>query len=247
MPQLETSEARRILGRRVSGAPAEGDVLSLVGGEWVPGPPTSGGGGGGGGGSASGSLPVGTVFDWFRPSASFPIPAGTQICDGSAITVGPYAGFNVPDERGRFRRGVSNPDSYFGVTNVGGSQIHRHNTPLLPHTHLLDSVPPHVHGIPLEPASIGRTGFESDYNPNANAPPAQGLTGGAGPGPGGHDHNVQFPAHNHGGSSGEATPSGGQAFTGVVHNPGGGAQDQVSNYEFHLPPYHGYIVLMQVE
>lgn len=76
-------------------------------------------------GPASG-VPVGTVLDWWRPDASFPVPTGFQICDGSVVndSDSPLNGKAVPNLQDKFIRGVTDPNQ-IGV--AAGADYHNHS------------------------------------------------------------------------------------------------------------------------
>jgi hypothetical protein len=76
-------------------------------------------------GSASG-VPVGTVIDWWRPDASFQVPAGFQICDGSVVSDpdSPLSGKTLPNLLNKFIRGVTDPNQ-IGV--IAGADYHTHS------------------------------------------------------------------------------------------------------------------------
>ena len=65
-----------------------------------------------------GVVPQGAIIDWWRPDASYPVPAGYQICDGSAIVAGSWKGKPLPNLTNKFIRGVTDP-SQIGAS--GGS------------------------------------------------------------------------------------------------------------------------------
>lgn len=70
-------------------------------------------------------LPIGAVIDWWRPNATFPIPDGFAIADGSAVSDArsPINGATLPDFRGRFVKGAQDVGS-IGAT--GGANQHSH-------------------------------------------------------------------------------------------------------------------------
>jgi hypothetical protein len=72
-------------------------------------------------------VPVGTVIDWYRPTAETPVPAGWKVMDGTAIDdpQSPMFGVVVPDMSGKFARGV--PASDQGAIGAsGGANQHDH-------------------------------------------------------------------------------------------------------------------------
>jgi hypothetical protein len=72
-------------------------------------------------------VPVGTVIDWYRPSAGTPVPAGWKVMDGTAVNdpQSPMFGVVVPDMTGKFARGVASSDQG-AVGATGGSNQHDH-------------------------------------------------------------------------------------------------------------------------
>ena len=75
-------------------------------------------------------VPIGTILDWWRPNASWPLPAGYMICDGSAVDEprSPLNGMKLPDLTGKFILGVTDINS-IGI--AGGNSAHRHQVPLV--------------------------------------------------------------------------------------------------------------------
>ncbi len=75
-----------------------------------------------------GSVPVGTVIDWYRPTAGTAVPAGWKIMDGTVVNdpASPMHGLTVPDMTGKFTRGVS-AGSQASIGATGGSDSHDHS------------------------------------------------------------------------------------------------------------------------
>jgi hypothetical protein len=77
-----------------------------------------------------GSVPIGTVIDWWRPNANFPIPEGFQICDGSLISnsKSPMQGHNTPSLDNRVVVGSVDPNASAasGGMGTGGKYTHNH-------------------------------------------------------------------------------------------------------------------------
>jgi uncharacterized coiled-coil protein SlyX len=73
------------------------------------------------------AVPVGTVIDWYRPSAATPVPAGWKVMDGTAVddAQSPMLGVIVPDMTGKFARGVAASDQG-AVGAAGGANQHDH-------------------------------------------------------------------------------------------------------------------------
>jgi hypothetical protein len=73
----------------------------------------------------AGDVPIGGVIDWWRPNATFPIPTGYQVADGSTVTDSrsPLAGTALPDLRNKFVRGANDPTV---IGQTGGSAQHTH-------------------------------------------------------------------------------------------------------------------------
>jgi hypothetical protein len=77
--------------------------------------------------SAAPPIPIGVILDWWRPDASWQVPEGYAICDGSRIDdpYSPLNGYTLPDLTGKFIRGVTD------VTTIGapgGSEKHQHSS-----------------------------------------------------------------------------------------------------------------------
>ncbi len=90
------------------------------------------------------AVPLGTVIEWWRPNASFPVPEGYVICDGSTVTdpESPYDGVALPDLIDNFVRGVTdtaligetfdgNHDHVFDPPQVTSSEDGAHTHPLI--------------------------------------------------------------------------------------------------------------------
>lgn len=74
----------------------------------------------------SAGVPIGTVIDWWRPNANFPIPDGYAIADGTVVVdqASPFVGQALPDLRGRFARGATN---LANIGEAGGADMHGHS------------------------------------------------------------------------------------------------------------------------
>lgn len=181
--------------------------------------------------SAPGTVPIGTVIDWWRPGPNTPIPAGWAVCDGSPITdpLSDLVGELTPPLVGRFVRGLDpalvTPSSYgIGATtslpDIGGNPAVD-----LTHSHTIDPDGSHRHTVPAQTVS---TTFET-LGDATRTPPAPAYYGGP---YGDHKHDVEIPAidtdargnHDHGGATGSAA---------------------LGNVEV-LPPYVGMLKLMRV-
>lgn len=77
--------------------------------------------------AAPGEVPIGTVIDWWRPDAAWPVPDGYQVCDGSTVTDATSPLFNValPDLTGKFVMGVTTVNN---IGTTGGADSHNHQT-----------------------------------------------------------------------------------------------------------------------
>lgn len=85
-------------------------------------------------------VPVGAIIPWYAPSDSFALPTGFQVCDGSKIESGIYAGYDTPNLVNKFLMGTTH--SAIGTIS-GGSNTHN-----LAHSHAVDiahSHPAHKH------------------------------------------------------------------------------------------------------
>lgn len=94
---------------------------------------------------ATPTVPIGTILDWYRPTATTPVPDGFKICDGSLITdpASPFNGQNAPNLIDRFTYGVDS--SRIGQS---GGQIDANNPSVnLAHDHTYTDVPSHTHTI----------------------------------------------------------------------------------------------------
>jgi hypothetical protein len=81
---------------------------------------------------ATGKVPVGGVVDWYRPNASFPIPDGYMIADGSIVTdsESPLLNETLPDLRSKFVRGAAALNE-IGATGGLASHSHGANLPAI--------------------------------------------------------------------------------------------------------------------
>ncbi len=75
-------------------------------------------------------VPVGTIIDWYRPSAATALPDGWEYADGSVVADGasPFNGATKPDLREKFTRGVSDMTTNADVGVSGGADSHSHWT-----------------------------------------------------------------------------------------------------------------------
>jgi hypothetical protein len=107
-------------------------------------------------------VPVGGVIDWWRPDASFPIPAGYQACDGSTVNdpASPLNGKASPDLRGRFIRGAQDAGA---IGQIGGAESHAHS--VTTSTQNLTTANDGTHSHPLS----GVTGSISNAGPDPGA------------------------------------------------------------------------------
>ena len=73
----------------------------------------------------AGMVPIGAVIDWWRPDASWPIPDGYHICDGTTIedSTSPLDGYRLPDLSSKFIMGVT---SVGDIGQSGGNSRHSH-------------------------------------------------------------------------------------------------------------------------
>ncbi len=97
--------------------------------------------------SAGGSVPVGTVVDWYRPDSAEPTPDGWVVCDGLPIMDpdSPFHGRSSPNLIGKFVRGIANTPS-FGA-NQGAPPEGGRDDALVQLTH--------AHGLTAHTHSIG--------------------------------------------------------------------------------------------
>lgn len=91
-----------------------------------------------------GTVPVGSVINWYRPSLDFPFPDGFVLADGSILDdpESPLHEQALPDLIDRFARGVASASEQTG----GGATTHTHAVPLASHTHRF-SRPGHTHSF----------------------------------------------------------------------------------------------------
>lgn len=69
--------------------------------------------------------PIGSIIDWWRPNAGFPIPEGYVICDGTAISnvLSPLNGNLTPDFTDKYVLGTSD---WAEAGQSGGNLYHNH-------------------------------------------------------------------------------------------------------------------------
>ncbi|MCB0647098.1 MAG: hypothetical protein KDC49_10570 [Saprospiraceae bacterium] len=74
---------------------------------------------------SSSAVPIGSIIDWWRPNAGFPLPEGYKICDGSVINEpqSPINGQTTPAMSNRFVIGTTNPAE---AGELGGTATHTH-------------------------------------------------------------------------------------------------------------------------
>ena len=73
----------------------------------------------------AGSIPLGSIIDWWRPNGDFTIPSNFMICDGSTVSdpESPYYNITIPNLADRFIRGVTDPAN---IGDSGGIDSHAH-------------------------------------------------------------------------------------------------------------------------
>lgn len=122
-------------------------------------------------------VPIGTVIDWWRPDASWPVPEGFKICDGSVVddADSPLDGETLPNLNDRFIRGVTNPSN---IGTSGGIETHSHTVDL----------PWHNHSIAHDHANASTT-YRSGECRYSKSLFGECLTEG-------HSHNVDIPAYS---------------------------------------------------
>jgi len=103
--------------------------------------------------SGVGTVPIGTVLDWWC-SVDCTIPDGFVIADGQLISdaASPFDGENVPDLTDTFIRGVTNVGN---VGNTGGASSHVHF--MQNHAHITFNDGAHSHSVNPSLASTGLT------------------------------------------------------------------------------------------
>lgn len=80
--------------------------------------------------AAANGVPVGTVIDWWRPDANFPLPDGYLVCAGQVVqdTESPLNGKNLPNLTNKFVLGVTDPNQ-IGITGGAPNHIHAFDIP----------------------------------------------------------------------------------------------------------------------
>ncbi len=205
--------------------------------------------------SAGGSVPIGTVVDWYRPRPDFPVPPGWEICDGRTVSDpgSPLDGQPTPNLVGRFVRGLSpgamTPTAFGGGTptplpDQGGAGAYQYS-----HSHSLTmqvSIPNHTHAI-SEGGSHdhmahlgGADGHTTSFHQQVHQTPnylAFGMLGFGNTCT--HDYPVHVKSngsHDHGGATGATALS-----TGVS-----GSTDPDSSPIPTLPPFVGMLKIVRV-
>jgi len=171
--------------------------------------------------STAGTVPIGGIVEWYRPTPDTDVPDGWAVCDGSVVSDpdSPLDGQPTPDLVGRFVRGLGtsalqDPTSYGGGTatslpDAGGVEQHdlghRHSVSLPSHRHSISSDGGHSHTVPGQSVE---TGFISTCDPNRVTTCAAFFGGNLGD----HRHDVAIPSvatqsagsHSHGGDTGSS-------------------------------------------
>jgi len=158
-----------------------------------------------------GNVPIGTVIDWWRPSAAFPIPEGYAIADGSKVldTRSPLFDIDLPNLNNAFVRGVTEPSDIgtiggqdFAVVNTGSAGAHTATTSSSGgHSHVWSSFEFSTKiwragnnammvdwGTGMDSAGTGYYPIISDFSTNANYHTSSD---------GAHTHTVAVSAHTH--------------------------------------------------
>ena len=205
--------------------------------------------------TAGGSVPVGSIVDWYRPTPATLVPSGWALCNGDLVAdpESPMNGQPTPNLINRFVRGLDpalmTPTSYGAgaaspLPDAGGADSlalgHGHTTQ--PHSHGHN----HTHSITQDPGHSHPGSFLGDAAGHLTSPFVS--DGGArfaflGPGPNcQHAVPVQVSsggAHNHGGGTGG--PSNTQTdFSGV------GVDTALGNVD-NRPVYVGLLKIIRVK
>ena len=95
-------------------------------------------------GCKAGLVPIGGIVDWYRPDASFPVPNGYMIADGSTVSDSdsPLNNKTLPDLRSKFTKGAATINQ-IGVTGGLASHSHGLNSATLTTSDVAE--PPHWH------------------------------------------------------------------------------------------------------
>lgn len=192
-----------------------------------------------------GTVPVGTVIVWWRPSTATPIPSGYVVADGQSISnpASPFNGQNVPNLQDKFIRGIntsvlgsyggpaapasggSDSHSHGGSTAAAGDHAHTVNA----HTHTVSTDGSHDHGA----LTLGFDSFQG------TSPSNQGFDGGLGPGATGHNHRISSAgSHNHGAATGSTSPG--------TNTAGSHAHGVTTDAQNNIPAYIGLLYLIKI-
>jgi hypothetical protein len=178
-------------------------------------------------------VPVGTVVDWYRPSAATPAPEGWQLMNGSTVTdtESIYYGQVLPDLTDRFTRGVVD-QSLVGVSS--GSSAHTHAVDMShAHSASTDTQGAHYHSWASFDGS-GTDWYSGDGTMITNW--ADGMDS-AGTG--------YYVIATSGGNATYYTSSSGSHSHGVTVNAYGGTA--VSASQSNIPPYVGMVKIIRIK
>jgi hypothetical protein len=186
--------------------------------------------------NAGDGVPVGAVIDWWRPNASFPLPEGYQVCNGSVVNDpdSPLNGQTLPNLNGRFIRGVTDPNSIGGA---GGAANHTHS---IDHNH---------GGFGLTTSTNGNHNHMWAYQ-SGNSWYSYNSAGGSWlvrehPGNGiGWEGEGLYPLAHTGSANYYTTNNGNHNHTATVDVPAYGGTSGSTN---HLPPYVGLLKLCRIK
>lgn len=193
-----------------------------------------------------GSVPVGTVLDWYRVDTSTQPPVGFAIADGHMITDPESTTFNnraVPDLRGLFVIGSS---ATYTEKSVGGAVDHQHSTNIS-HTHTEQAAGVHSHKwltATVENAGEehGRATFKDGRGVDV------GLGGWNGDGfawnDGREDHGTYYPRWSYNVVQDFMTNDA-SAHTHTINSAGSVAAS--STRVGHLPPYIGLLKIIRIK
>ncbi|MCK4659005.1 MAG: hypothetical protein KAV82_05735 [Phycisphaerae bacterium] len=189
-----------------------------------------------------GSVPIGTVLDWWRPNDTYPVPEGFQICDGSRIDDPDSPWFveeeedrvHVPNLFEKFVRGVTDPAN---IGQAGGSAT-------AIHTHSID------HNHPSATAAAESEGGHQHQWSTSSTDVPQNIYDGAGT----RWSSVQWVEKGSGGDwTGVVWGSAGPLYT---HNDGAHVHDvDLPDYTGdsgpaspdNIPPYVGLLKIMRIK
>lgn len=207
---------------------------------------------------AGGSVPIGGVVDWYRPTPTTPVPPGWVICDGRPVNdpESPMNSCATPNLVGRFVRGLD-PAAATGTAyganlapggvalpDTGTGQLNLAHSHVVPgHSHGID----HTHGLGSHTHTMSHTHRVAGRTNTADQPQLPDVSASFNGGPWVHFHAFDVTSDQP--STSETGPAVGS--TSPPSTSSSGPNHEFGTYSSQgvvtvVPPYVGLLKIMRV-